>query len=376
MRVQEVVLANGCRRYVLLDDDGEIVVPVARFLKFLDQSGRARNTLRGYAYSLRLYFGYLDQRGLSYRSVALDDMAAFVRWLKTPQLEPEQITTPGSGPARSEATVNQILTAVAGLYDYLWRSNELPVNLNDRLSRVLPAQAERSKPYKGFLHHAAQTRETRGSILTQRVARRRPKTCTKNEIECLVAACSNQRDRLLLMLLYESSLRVGEALALWIEDVDIPRMKLHVRDRGELANGAEIKTPSARRSVDVSRDLINKILDYIAVFHTDEVETNHLLIKLQGVRKGQPMTYTDVNNLFIRLRESTGIAVTPHMFRHSSLTALSKAGWNPEHLRIRAGHRQFQTTVQMYVHPSDEELQEAWELTQSALRIEEGSDNA
>src|SRR6267154_4460808 len=91
----------------------------------------------------------------------------------------------------------------------------------------------------------------------------KPKTLTTEQIETLIAACENLRDTLLLRLLYESSLRIGECLALWIEDLDIERCQIAVRDRGQLENRAEIKTPAACRRVDVSRELINHILDYL-----------------------------------------------------------------------------------------------------------------
>jgi hypothetical protein len=49
------------------------------------------------------------------------------------------------------------------------------------------------------------------------------------------------------------------------------------------------------------------------------------------------------------------------------LTRLAKAGWAPEHLRERAGHASFQHTYQLYVHPSAEDLREAWERTQEHI---------
>lgn len=177
----------------------------------------------------------------------------------------------------------------------------------------------------------------------------------------LVNACENIRDQLLLKLLYESSLRVGECLALWIEDVDVDGRKIHVRDRGELANDAEIKTEACCRSVDVSADLINQILDYLVIVHTDEVETNHLFVKLRGLRAGKPLEYADVNDLFQRLKAKTGIDAHAHLLRHSFLTSLAKNGMRPEVLRERAGHAQFQYTYQLYVHPSEEDMREEWE---------------
>ncbi len=186
-------------------------------------------------------------------------------------------------------------------------------------------------------------------------------------MEQLIAACQSERDQLLLLLLFESGMRIGECLALYLEDIDIVRYQLHIRDRGELVNGAEIKTPSAERTLDVSAELIYRIMDYVASAHSETVTTNHLFIKHHGAHSGEPLTYADVHALFQRLQKKTDIAASAHLFRHTLLTRLAKAGWAPEHLRERAGHASFQHTYQLYVHSSPDDLREAWESTQEHI---------
>lgn len=84
MRVQEIVTPQHHKRYVVVDEDGDLIIPVVRYLKYLDAIGRARNTLRSYAQSLSLYFAYLAQQNLDYQEVTLDDLGGFVLWLKNP----------------------------------------------------------------------------------------------------------------------------------------------------------------------------------------------------------------------------------------------------------------------------------------------------
>ena len=79
----------------------------------------------------------------------------------------------------------------------------------------------------------------------------------------------------------------------------------------------------------------------------------------------------DVDNLFRKLRKKTGIYITPHMFRHTSLSLLNSAGWEPELLRIRAGHKNIYTTLNTYVHPSDEEVSEAFRKASEHLKMPE-----
>ncbi|KNY27575.1 site-specific integrase [Pseudobacteroides cellulosolvens] len=84
MRVETVITPNNKTRYILLNNNSDPVEPVLKYLKYKDNTGAARNTLRAYCYHLKLFFEYLDQEQLDYRDIGLDEMAAFMRWLQNP----------------------------------------------------------------------------------------------------------------------------------------------------------------------------------------------------------------------------------------------------------------------------------------------------
>lgn len=54
MRVQEVKLDENKRRYLLLDSDGIPVMPVAKYLKYLDNTGKSSNTQKAVFDKLKL----------------------------------------------------------------------------------------------------------------------------------------------------------------------------------------------------------------------------------------------------------------------------------------------------------------------------------
>jgi len=362
MRVVEIETKDHKVRYVVMDEEGKLVGPIVQYLKYLDRIGSARQTLRSYAAALRQYWEFVSQEQFDWQHITLDDLSRFVLWLKLPSGSLKVLPPHSVEQARSNRTINHTLTVVRGFYDYHWRTEEVSTNMKERTTTFLPARARR---YKGFLHHIAKGSPVTKNILKQKEEQRqRPKTITKDQVQELLNACVNERDRLLVHLLYESAMRVGESLSLFVEDVDIAENRIHIHDRGELPNGAEIKTVHAPRSIDVSSDLIDEIVAYVGRAHTAEVETNHLFIKLHGKRAGQALTYADVDSLFRRLRQKTGLDVTPHILRHSLLTRLAELGWQPELLQERAGHASFQQTYQTYVHPSTEALRAAWEQTQ------------
>jgi len=371
MRVQAILTEKGNKRYILLDADGSIIIPVAKYLKYKDNVGAARNTLRTYCYHLKLFYEYLHAEHLEYWDMDIDRMAAFVRWLSVPYVEKVEVIYPIEA-ARTSRSINQIISAVINYYDYLSRHIESELQLSKQLMRQISAS---SKGFRSFLHHASRQKFMNAKLIKLKEPKYKPKTLSKDKIISLQNACCNKRDVFLIQLLWESSMRIGEALALWLEDFEVDSGKVHVRDRGELVNGAEIKTVCSPRAIDVSADLINDYMGYIAYFHDDDVDTNHVFIKLSGVNRNQPMEYQDVVSLFERLKAKVGFEATPHMLRHSSLTELRRSGWKPEHLMKRAGHAHVQTTMQMYIHPSDEDLRKDWEIAESNMKLINGEED-
>ena len=366
MRVVEIETQEHKVRYVVMDEEGKLVGPIVQYLKYLDRIGSARNTLRSYAAALRLYWEFLSQEQLDWQQITLDDLSRFVLWLKLPSGSIKVLPAHPGEQVRSNRTINHTLTVIRGFYDYQWRMEEVSTNLKDKTTTSLPGRFRR---YKGFLHHITKGSPIAKNILKQKEEKRHhPKIVTRDQVQMLLDACTNQRDRLLVWLLYESAMRIGEVLALFVEDVDVAENRIHIRDRGPLENGAEIKTIHSPRPIDLSNELIDEIVDYVSKVHTAEVETNHLFVKLRGKQSGQPLTYADVDSLFRRLRQKTGIhGVTPHILRHTMLTRLAELGWAPELLQVRAGHASFQQTYDIYIHPSLAALRTAWEKTQDQV---------
>lgn len=357
MHVAEVCTSDNKIRYVVLDEEGNFIEPITRYLKFLDLCDRSSNTLRTYATNLMLFFRYLKQKKLDFYNVTIDDMAGFVYWLKQPYELVDILPSQPIKQPRTNRTINSIVKTVSSFYSYLWRSETIPTDLNSKLHTQLPWY---HSSYKGFLHGIIKDRSISKNILKQPIPKQRPKIITLEQVQQLITACNNQRDRLLLAILYESGIRIGEALSLWLEDIDLARYQIQIKDHGDLPNKASIKTLAAIRKIQVSPELIYQITDYVAIRHTESVNTNHLFIKEKGLNSGQPLDYIDVSNLFHRLRKKTGINASAHTLRHTSLTNLAKAGMKPEILRVRAGHTNFQYTYQLYIHPDEKDLNEAW----------------
>ena len=101
------------------------------------------------------------------------------------------------------------------------------------------------------------------------------------------------------------------------------------------------------------------------------IDTNFLFIKIDGKNKGEPLEYQNISSLFRRLKKKTGINLYPHLFRHTHATRYYNATKNIKSLQERLGHAQLQTTANIYLHPSLEELSKEWKKAKVSFVTQE-----
>lgn len=372
MKVQEVRLDSNRRRYLLVEDNGIPVIPVAKYMKYIDNSDKSYNTQKTYCYSLKLYFEYLNEIGVDYRNVNIDILSDFVGWLRNPYESTNVVNIRPAKAKRTEKTVNLTITVVTNFYDYLFRTEEINNDMVDKLMKQVFTGGH--KHYKDFLYHVNKDKPSNRNILKIKEPRRKVKVLSKDETQAIYNATANIRDQFLIKLLFETGLRIGEALSLFIEDIIFDHNKGHrirLVDRGELVNGAKLKT--GEREIYISQELIDLFDDYAYdILDELEIDTNFVFVKLTGRNKGQPLEYQDVSDLFKRLKKKTGIDVHAHLLRHTHATVYYQTTKDIKQVQERLGHAQIQTTMNMYLHPSDEDIRTDWEKAQAAFKIGKG----
>ncbi|MDM5229691.1 site-specific integrase [Lysinibacillus pakistanensis] len=83
MKVIEIGSDEG-KRYMLLNREGEPVIPAMKYLKYLFNIGRAENTIKSYEYHLKLYFEFLEVEKIDYQQINLHTFSSFIGWLRSP----------------------------------------------------------------------------------------------------------------------------------------------------------------------------------------------------------------------------------------------------------------------------------------------------
>jgi integrase/recombinase XerD len=341
IKVQRIVVPDTSQRsWVLFNAEQQPLVAPNQYLSYLHCLGRSPNTVRAYAHHLQAFSKFLSEERWEWKTLTLAQLAQFVAWLRrnrSRSLEP-----------RANSTINTILAAVGSFYEY---QDRLGIETNISRSRRFGAKSS----YKPFLHHISRNRSLRHAVAHVRVTRRLPRVFLPGEVQALLDACKHRRDRLLVSLLYESGMRIGQALGLRHADIRSFDGEIDIVPR-ENSNGARAKSRSAH-TVHASKELMALYADYL-VHEYKEASHDYVFVNWWGGGTGAPMTYSTVIDLFRRLSRKTGLRATPHMFRHTHATELLRAGWDAAYVQHRLGHAQIQTTVNIYGHLSTGDLGE------------------
>lgn len=351
MKVQKLKIGENHYRYLLLDSEFNVIQSVKKYLKFLDNSGKEENTMKNYAYHLKTYFEYLEEIGLAFDEISsqgnnpIEILGNFASWLEMPTILNEKISylTPMDS-ARSDQTINIILTAVLGFYDYLARGNEL--------SKLDIYKEQRRNPhFKSFLHELIpDSNKVKSSVLMRKVVPKEVEAITREEYNLLLEHCHTIRDKALIAVMFEGGIRLGEALGLFIEDVEPFNNKIKIVPRRNLENHVSVKN-HANGELYVPPYVMKYITDYI-VEELVELDTNFLFVNMQGKNKGKAIKPITIQKLFNRLSAKTGISIHPHMCRHGHGTELIESGWDLAEIKERLRHRNIQSTV-IYTHLTD-----------------------
>ncbi len=359
MKVQKGTLPDSSHPiWMVLDDDYLPVEPIQKYLHYLDSVGRSPNTIQTYAHNLKLFWEYLQDRQLDWQEVNLEKLSDFIHWLRNPNAGVISIQPQVS--KRTEKTINHCLTTVSGFYDFHHRLGAFEGA--DSLYRY---QVQPGKKYKPFLHHISKGKEVKTRLLKVKEPKTFPGCLTPEQVNTLVDACNNLRDKFLVRLLYESGLRIGEALGLRHEDLVTGKVnEIHVVPRADNVNYVRAKS-GVERTVHVSKELMQWYSAYLIEEYPEDIDCDFVFVVTKAPGKGKvgnPLTYKTVDSLFRRLSKKTGIKeATPHLLRHTHATELIRSGWDMSYVQKRLGHADIQTTINTYVHLTEDDLMEEYQ---------------
>lgn len=342
--------------------DGLPVGYVNQFLSHLDKKDFAPNTVKSYAHDLTQYFRYLDTTNRDWRNSDIEVITDFISFYKHSKNDALSVLPTELGQARSIKTINRALASVSAFYRYNLNTGKLKQSLS---LEAISTNIATTPQIKEFLSFA---RASRPQVVSRQLKpfrrakpiKRKVKTLSEDTQLQLIAFCSNARDRLLICLLLETGMRIGQALQLRHSDIESWDSKLTIFYRLDNSNEVYSKTRTPY-DVIISDKWADMYTNYL-INEIGELDSDYVFTKLyrkDGGCRGEPLSYPSVKCLFKRFSKHLGENITPHMLRHTHATELLRQKVPIEIVSKRLGHSSIETTKSIYEHLTAEDIKKA-----------------
>ena len=279
------------------------------FLEYLrSERNYSPATVESYAKDLSAFQEFLEEQNpdISWTAVQADDMREWVIFMMDEQ-------------KLSSASVNRKLSAMRTFYKYLRRVGRVNVN---PMEKVVAPKKKRPLPYY--------VRESEMDRLLELTSEDR--------------SFKGIRDRLILMMFYETGIRRAELLGMTDASVDLSARQLKVTGKR-----------NKQRIIPFGEELEKEIRAYQTV--RDEAFCAHVFPTLFVTEKGMAMNESQVAKV---VKDGLSMVTTikkksPHVLRHSFATAMLNNHADLTSIQKLLGHESVATT-EIYTHVSFEEL--------------------
>jgi integrase/recombinase XerD len=281
------------------------------------ERGAAANTLSSYRRDLTRYRQFLGERGISDpAAVGESDVTEFLACLR--EGAPER-------PPLSASSAARTLVAVRGLHKFL------------------------------VMEGATDTDPAAG-VAPPRAPKRLPKAISINDVENLLSTVSlggtpaTLRDRAMLELLYGSGARIGEAVGLDLDDIDLEQGSVRLVGKG-----------SKERVVPLGSYARAAVRAYTVRARPSVAQrgkgTPALFLNQRGERLSRQGAWAVIHAT--AQRAGLGDRVSPHTLRHSFATHLLDGGADIRVVQELLGHASV-TTTQIYTMVTVQRLREVY----------------
>lgn len=272
------------------------------------ERGFSGNTLDAYLKDLDKLLGFLEEEGIGFREVTLEQLQTFVATLMD-----LGITT---------RSIARTLAGVRTFYKFLELEREITVD---------PTELLESPARSGHL----------------------PDVLSVQEIDLLISTvdtskAEGQRDRAIIETLYSCGLRVSELCGLRLGDLFLDEGFIRVHGKGK-----------KERLVPISPRAIEELNRWFEDRKGIDFRPGHEDVVFASFRRGTSLSRITVFHIVKTLAAAAGIRTTisPHTFRHSFATHLLEGGANLRAIQEMLGHEEIGTT-EIYMHIDRHRLRE------------------
>lgn len=221
-------------------------------------------------------------------------------------------------------TISRKLSSIRGLYNYLVREDIVTTNYFERISN----------PKKDIYL---------------------PKFLRDEELDKIFSICSennpiNQRDTLIIELLYATGIRVSELVNIKIKDIDRNEKVIKVIGKGNKER-IVLYNNHTKKAMDIY------LGDGYHVFN--KVNSGYLILN----KDGNKLSERYVRNIINKLVRKAGldIKISPHTLRHTFATDMLEEGADLMTVKELLGHESLNTTS-IYTHITNEQIRKTYNM--------------
>ena len=273
------------------------------------QKKYSENTIGNYKKDIENYNNYLDSKNINYKNISYQEIQDYLLYLYNLNY--------------SKSSINRILSSIRGFYKYISSENIISVNPLLNVSSL-----KKNKKLPNYLY----TNETEQLLNIE-------------EKDTPI----NQRNELIVELLYDTGVRVSELVSIKLNDINFSSKTIKVLGKGKkqrVVMFGEYGEERLKKYIDNGRKMLlcNKQNDYLFLNARGGVLTD------RSVR--------DILNL-LSSKAKIKSHITPHTLRHTFATHLLNEGAELTTVKELLGHKNLSTTS-IYTHLSKEHLRNVY----------------
>jgi site-specific recombinase XerD len=304
-------------------------------------------TQRAYAIGLAHFFSWLHQSGGDPARVTRQTVGSYIAEFAHGARQ-GAIGVRSSQKPRQPRTINHRLSVLASYFEYCircdtedgrgpWNGRVNPASGNPLTEELRHGMAGRDLPL----------RKRQRDGFRRRIPRTLPKHLEPGAIQKLIDTAVSYRDKAILTLLCRTGQRIGDwsavagrhgILGMALEDVDRKRRFITVR----------LKGARDQHRVPVTDDFWPIYEQYLSTERQTTADVNAVWI---ASRKGQgkPLHYASFESALRYIGRRAGIAVHPHLFRHTLAQGVLETTGNIKVAQEILGHSHLSTTADLYM---------------------------
>ena len=243
-----------------------------------------------YINDLKVFDLFLEDSSLSIDSLKEEDLLDFLVYIDD----------------KSVATKSQFISVLKSFFTFLYNKSYKSENISTYL--VIPKKEER---LVSFL--------------------------TIEEVYLLIDECETLLDRLIILILFKTGIRVSELINIKSNDLNINELSIKIHGKGNKERIVLFDNEVKDLLIDYFN--VNKIVDYVFI------------------KDGKNINRFYVYELLQKLKDKAGLKkkVYPHILRHSFATYMLENGTDLRLLQVMLGHSDINTTT-IYTHLLTEHL--------------------